>query len=57
MYLDMDKGESVYDYLNSYERDILSPIFIPVLNIGHVGFFIISLIITWAKPKFLNFKK
>lgn len=57
MYLDMDKGESVRDYLNSYESDILGPIFIPVLNAGLVVFFIIIHIIDWVKPKFLNFKK
>lgn len=57
MYLDMDKGESVRDYLNSYENGILGPMFIPVLNVGLVAFFIIICIIAWVKPKFLNFKK
>lgn len=57
MYLDMDKGESIRDYLDSYENDILGPMFIPVLNVGLVTFFIIIRIIAWVKPKFLNFKK
>ena len=57
MYLDMDKGESVRDYLNSYENDTLGPMFIPVLNVGLVALFIIIRIIAWVKPKFLNFKK